>query len=629
MNVAVTTTYPAEHPTTVRAPGAEAAGRPRRVGLRWLPALALHGLVAWLYVWFATAGTYGFAHRESDDYYDLLANAFLAGQLHLLIEPAPELLALPDPYDPARNGRYRLRDAALYDGKYYLYWGPVPGLVHAAWKAVAGRPLGDGPACLLFGLAGCLLFWLLARELRDRLAPAAPDALVWLVYACYALGGVSLYLQVRADVYKEAILAGICFTLAGLYFWVRALLPRDGGVAGATLALAGLLFGLGFGSRMTMIAYAAGAGLVLAWQARRALRRPADALPLLWFGLPAGAVLAMLLVYNYVRFDSFAEFGVRYQLVSVSNGQQVLSGGMHSAFIPFNLAAYWTHLPEMLPWFPLLVFVNPPLTLVEVGSFIWKRDTFSVAAPLLAPLIALAPIGVALAVTRRRSSTAGPIVAGLAIGLVLNLALLHLFVSANMRYQHDFVSIALLLGALALWWLWPSPTRPARRVARAALAGALLAVSLATSLGYATNHLGRVRPEAYLYLAYRFDSVMAALPRTVAPTTWTETYADQAGRRLLGAFAPADAALTVFERPGGRLTELSVWSLLPADTTLAITADGRTVYEGRLRPGQQRLRLSRAVTIGPSGTAALELRFPESTPRPAGPFWPVAVTASD
>ncbi len=590
--------------------------------------LALQALVAWLYVWFATAGTYGFAHRETDDYYDLLADAFLAGQLHLTVEPSPRLLQLPNPYDPAQNGPHRLRDASLYNGRYYLYWGPVPGLVHAAWKGLTGLPLGDGAGTLLFGLAGCLAFFMLARALRELAAPETPGWLVGMVYLCYAFGGVSLYLQVRADIYKEAILAGTSFTLAGLYIWLRALAGR--GPLGPQLALAGLLFGLGFGSRFTLLSYAAGAGLVLVWQAARAPAR-ATVSALLAFGLPAAGVLALLLLYNQARFGSPTEFGFSYQLMSIATGQESLPGGLHPMFAPLNAAKYLALTPSMLPWFPLLQFVNPPLTIVDVGSFRYVSETFSVPVPLLAPLAVLGALACGLPLLRpalrgRPGRPARAFVAAASIGLLFNLTLLLLFISSTMRYIQDFLPVALLLGGLVLWSAWPTArTRRAWRLAHAAITAAILAVSLGCAFGYAINHVGRVRPEPYLQLAYHFDQVVGAPARWVNPGGWADWYAATAQRRLLGPFYPERSTLRLMPPRGARATTLTVWSLLPSATLATVSIDGEQLFQGQLRPGQQRLRLARTVTAGPSGAVGVQLSFPEEPSRAEGSLWPVAV----
>src|ERR1035441_4087362 len=85
-----------------------------------LPVLLFVAVAAF---YFATAWVCGPAsnwHGQTSEYYALLTDAFLAGQTSLLVPPPSELLALPNPYDPLRNGEFRLHDASLYHGKYYL-----------------------------------------------------------------------------------------------------------------------------------------------------------------------------------------------------------------------------------------------------------------------------------------------------------------------------------------------------------------------------------------------------------------------------------------------------------------------------------------------------------------------------
>ena len=91
-------------------------------------------LALWSYLWILTAGRLE-EWPSGKNYYNLLAQAFQNGQLHLLLEPSAELLALENPYDyHNRENVPHLWDASLYQGKYYLYWGPVPALIGAQYK---------------------------------------------------------------------------------------------------------------------------------------------------------------------------------------------------------------------------------------------------------------------------------------------------------------------------------------------------------------------------------------------------------------------------------------------------------------------------------------------------------------
>jgi hypothetical protein len=73
------------------------------------------------------SGQWGF--HEPNGYYPLQTAGFRSGHLYAAIEPNPELLALPDPYDPVANAPFRVHDMSLYDGHYYLYFGVTPVLI--------------------------------------------------------------------------------------------------------------------------------------------------------------------------------------------------------------------------------------------------------------------------------------------------------------------------------------------------------------------------------------------------------------------------------------------------------------------------------------------------------------------
>jgi hypothetical protein len=80
-------------------------------------------------------------------YYDLLGRAFASAQLHLPVEPAPELLALPDPWSEQANRPYRLLDAALYKRHFYLYHGATPALVlFAPWYLITRHDFPENTA---------------------------------------------------------------------------------------------------------------------------------------------------------------------------------------------------------------------------------------------------------------------------------------------------------------------------------------------------------------------------------------------------------------------------------------------------------------------------------------------------
>src|SRR4051812_15161928 len=111
----------------VLSPTAEARAR----GGGWFEralVVVLCGAIGWFYLWTAQSNNDPWKFgTEQNDYYNFLIDGWLDGQLNMKVPVAPELLALPDPYDPAlRPPGLGLHDASFYKGKYYLYFGAAP-----------------------------------------------------------------------------------------------------------------------------------------------------------------------------------------------------------------------------------------------------------------------------------------------------------------------------------------------------------------------------------------------------------------------------------------------------------------------------------------------------------------------
>jgi hypothetical protein len=134
--------------------------------------------VIFFYIWTARAGApFGVGTRQ-DGHYNLLTQAFARGQLHLLVPPRPELYELADPFDPGRNAPYRLHDASLYRGKYYLYFGPAPVVaLFLPWRGLGFGDLPEGLAALVFAGGAFLFSVLLLLHLLGRHLPQAPGSL--------------------------------------------------------------------------------------------------------------------------------------------------------------------------------------------------------------------------------------------------------------------------------------------------------------------------------------------------------------------------------------------------------------------------------------------------------------------
>jgi len=338
----------------------ERAARGRLPGLVFVAVTSIHFATAWV------SGPARNWHGQTSEYYPLLTDAFLAGQTSLLVRPSAELLALPDPYDPAANAQLRLHDASLYNGKYYLYFGAAPAIVlFLPYKVLTGSHLPTRGAVALFCTGGfacsCLLFFLLAK--REKW-----DCPQWLGSAAVlSLGTVPAvsFLLTRPSFYEVAIGAGYCFAMAGFLLTAHALgrdAPRTESLLGA-----GLCFGLAAGCRPNF------ALLAILMAALVAFRIRAHKTRVLAFVGPVVLCGILLAAYNYARFQNPFEFGVRYQLLD------------HRT----DLEEHFGHsLSNLLPSLSVLVFspVQPPSSELATGLLCGSPVSF---LGLLTPCVLL------------------------------------------------------------------------------------------------------------------------------------------------------------------------------------------------------------------------------------------------
>lgn len=401
--------------------------------------------------------------RPTMELYAMLARSFLQRTTILPIEPRPELLALADPYDPNLNAPYRLEDASLYRGHYYLYFGVVPAVtLYVPYRIVTGRDLPNRAAVPIFCIAGylcsCALFFLLAHQNGWQLP-------LWLQCAIVlSLGSMSLVslLLRRPAFYQVAIAAGYLCVMAGFLVLARAILL--GRSARKWLLLSGVLFGSAVGCRPHLVIVC---GIVLGALAIRARRNLALVIAMAT-GMAACAV--GLGWYNYVRFGDPLEFGRAYQLTLFSSDPRAtyhgldlnLSGTLRSA------KQFLFVTPEVSGKAPFFytAFTNPLMG--RPGKAIWMEDMVGLipAAPwallgLFAPFL----LARKLSLRARLDEASNWLLQVMYWCAVLIFSLLCVVGWVLGRYLADFAGLLTLVGASLIALLWQKITeRPLRAI---------------------------------------------------------------------------------------------------------------------------------------------------------------------
>lgn len=327
-------------------------------------------------------------------YYNYLADAFVHGQLHVRLPP------------PSTH------DLSLFEGRYYLYWPPLPAVLLMPFVAIFGVQFSDvvftlGIAALNVGLVA-LLLQRASDERLIRLSQLRRGLLVLF----FAFGTVHLTLAPFGRVWFTGQLVGFaCVALAYL-----AAISLRGWLAFVTagVAIAGALL-----TRNHLVL----AGL---WPACYLLWRHWSAS---WPGrvgyaavgaLPVAVAVALLGLYNWLRFGSPLDNGIAYHQMApifVNDVQQYgvfnlhylptnfyyqyiayplplhetsFSGGSLFLLSPVFFAAFWGLVegqPRWLSWALLgtILLVNIPILLLMGTGWVQfgPRYTLDFTVPLL------------------------------------------------------------------------------------------------------------------------------------------------------------------------------------------------------------------------------------------------------
>lgn len=343
-------------------------------------------------------------------YLNYLADAFLHGQLYLRQIPPLTL------------------DLSLYQGRYYLFWGPLPAVLDMPLVAIFGLGVSDVLQSIFFAALTAALFALLLRRMTQRefvvLTPVQRGLLVLFFILGTAITPLpapgSIWYQIQIESVALSLLAYLAaFTLRGraAFFWTGC-------------AIAAVLL-----TRPSCVFIA----IFLAWYLLRqewpiktsdrdAWRRLMACCGL---GLlPVIVALAITFLYNFARFGNPLETGVAYHQMADSFVENFHRYGVLSPhYIPINLFLNYLY-------YPFITLAQG--WMVGVGGNLF----------LLSPLFFAAPYAVW---QDRRSPQTWALLASIVLG---NIPVLMIMAPGSLqfgpRYFLDFTVPLLVLTALGM-----------------------------------------------------------------------------------------------------------------------------------------------------------------------------------
>lgn len=256
-------------------------------------------------------------HRNQ---YELLADSILEGHIYINYDDVdPKLLTMDNPYDWQERIDKQVEyhwDHAFYNGRYYMYFGVVPVfLLFIPFKLLTGRPLVTFHATQFFVLMAIIAFFILFYLIAKKYFSKLPLCVYLLATSAICLITLGYCVQAPA-LYCTAISGAVCLMLWSILLYFCAVMYAKKAVWQVALATLGALAGaLAFGCRPpaalgNLLAIPLAVCYAKNNKGKHLIRK------FVIVAIPYVVVGVLLMVYNYLRFESPFEFGQSYQLTS-------------------------------------------------------------------------------------------------------------------------------------------------------------------------------------------------------------------------------------------------------------------------------------------------------------------------
>ena len=460
----------------------------------------LSGQAAWL----ESGAVYnvGIEAIQDGNQYNHLADALLSGSLSLDLPVSDLLLDMDNPYDtPMRTALNREAhepiywDYAFYDGQYYCYFGVVPCLItFLPFKALTGVDLRTDFVVVFFGITCMLACAYLLYQLCQLYYRKLSLGAYVVGFLLLALSSGLLEQVFLPRIYPIPILSALTFALLGVSLWIKAKrrYKSSGNLSKKLLILGSISAALTLGCRPQYILVALLALPIFYSEIRNRLffSKPGT-LNTLSVILPFIIVFVPIGVYNYLRFDSFFDFGAAYNLTGADMTSYTFVPGkvfvqvLEYLFLPFQGQVE----------FPYFCKINDsPIS--DILPYLKTGEPFYAGFIFLTPSVLLLFSLISKRVREALPDTSMRLYCYLSIVLALFEIVIASYVSGtNMRYFADFAWL-LLIPTVMVYWSISSTLGNGYRLFNSAFAAiTLLGIGLYSWTFLATTRFGHLDVE--------------------------------------------------------------------------------------------------------------------------------------
>ncbi len=270
--------------------------------------------------------------------------------------------------DIDRAGGKTIQDLAIYKGKYYLCWPPVPAIVYMAFTT-GGNDTQDNLIAALFGTLNTILITMFFFLFSKRYALKLKQGEILFLTVFWAFGTVHFYMSMIGSVWFIAQIMAQTFLLISILFMLSGTSP-------AILLLSSLFYSAAIYTRNDLVFSAFFLAAIHIKNRGKEWKKYAikDALML---ALPFICFSTLNMAYNAARFDGrIFDNGLNYHNMAANLRQNFVKHGYMSIFyIPYN---FYTEVIQ-----PITVSSKFPFFLFDDKGFgfLWASPLFFLVIP--------------------------------------------------------------------------------------------------------------------------------------------------------------------------------------------------------------------------------------------------------